>query len=201
MKLCLFFGTSTTWGAWDRKGGWVERLRAHYFKDHFIYNLGVSGDTTCGIVKRFEQEATARLEDFEYGEIIIAFSIGGNDASWLINEKKSQVSEEEFGSNIEYLYEKARVIAHQVYFLSSAPVDESKTSPLPWAPHLAERNDLKEKYAGIVKDFCVEKNIPFIDVFSSWKDQNYSVWLDDGLHPNAEGHQKIFELVKNRMNI
>ncbi|MDP3998378.1 MAG: hypothetical protein Q8P89_02085 [bacterium] len=66
----LAFGTSTTYGAWDIEGGWVQRLRrfldekiitANYEHDYFVYNLGVSGDKSADILERFETETKARL--------------------------------------------------------------------------------------------------------------------------------------------
>jgi len=69
-KHILVFGTSTTYGAWDSEGGWVARLRkfldektisSNYKSEGLIYNLGVSGDKTEDVLKRFEPETKARL--------------------------------------------------------------------------------------------------------------------------------------------
>ena len=38
--------------------------------------------------------------------------------------------------------------------------------------------------------------MPFIDFFGEWTKIVYKPLLDDGLHPNTEGHKKIFERVK-----
>jgi len=73
--ICIF-GASSTWGAWDyEKAGWANRLRLFLDsenKDVFTYNLGVSGDTTNKLLKRFNVEAEARQPK------IIIFSIGDN---------------------------------------------------------------------------------------------------------------------------
>jgi lysophospholipase L1-like esterase len=37
----------------------------------------------------------------------------------------------------------------------------------------------------------------FIEIFENWKKISYESLLYDGLHPNSEGHKKIFETVKN----
>ena len=44
---------------------------------------------------------------------------------------------------------------------------------------------------------CEENKIYFVEVFEKFKEINYQKLLDDGLHPNSEGHQKIFEIVKD----
>jgi len=76
--ICIF-GASTTWGAWDKeKGGWVNRLRLFFDKNYDnvdVYNLGVSGDTSNGLLKRFKIECEAREPT------IILISMGENDSA------------------------------------------------------------------------------------------------------------------------
>jgi lysophospholipase L1-like esterase len=52
--ICVF-GDSITWGAYDpERGGWVNRLRNDLEKKEIeSYNLGISGDTTADLLKRF----------------------------------------------------------------------------------------------------------------------------------------------------
>ena len=84
MTNILVFGASITWGAWDREGGWVQRLRNFVDEknisnpdyDRMIYNLGISGDTTENLLSRLENEVKTRLSE---EETIIIFSIGTND--------------------------------------------------------------------------------------------------------------------------
>jgi lysophospholipase L1-like esterase len=40
---------------------------------------------------------------------------------------------------------------------------------------------------------CEKENLYFIDMFDLLKKND----LEDGLHPNAKGHEKIFEKVKD----
>ncbi len=68
MSQILIFGDSNTYGAWDPDGGWVARLRKFADeknmegKDYFVlvYNLGIDGDDTSGVLKRIESETVAR---------------------------------------------------------------------------------------------------------------------------------------------
>ena len=64
-KQLFIFGDSISFGAWDTKGGWAQRLKNHYDKlvvesdfDFYCltYILGVSGDTTEDLLKRFDFE-------------------------------------------------------------------------------------------------------------------------------------------------
>ena len=86
-NICVF-GDSVTWGAWDNKGGWVSRLRAFIEsgnRDYFVYNLGVSGDTTKELLGRFDIEAKARSPN------IIIFQIGDNDSIFVKSGDKNLV--------------------------------------------------------------------------------------------------------------
>ena len=42
------------------------------------------------------------------------------------------------------------------------------------------------------EDVCCEQNILFLDIPDLANDE-----FEDGLHPNAKGHKKIFEVVKD----
>jgi len=56
-RICVF-GASIAWGAWDPDGGgWVTRLRRYFEINDYdieVYNLGVSGNTTKDLLKRFK---------------------------------------------------------------------------------------------------------------------------------------------------
>jgi len=77
----LVFGDSIGLGLWDENGGWVGRLTEFLVKksiasdldeDYEIYNLGVSGDTTEGLVERFEFETRYRVGESETAIIFSA---------------------------------------------------------------------------------------------------------------------------------
>jgi lysophospholipase L1-like esterase len=71
--------------------------------------------------------------------------------------------------------------------------DESKTTPVPWIDIYYTNENIK-KYSEIMDEVCREENIPFLDVGTLSNSE-----FDDGLHPNSEGHRKIFEKVRNFM--
>jgi lysophospholipase L1-like esterase len=85
MTQILVFGDSNTWGAWDReKGGWVNRLRLFLDRegdDVFLYNLGISDNTTQDVLGRFEFETKQRMK--EDPDLVIIFDIGSNDSQFL----------------------------------------------------------------------------------------------------------------------
>lgn len=77
----LIFGDSITQGFNDLTGGWVQRLRESLTLDDFVINLGVSGDTSDGLLARFEVELKPRLST-EGESNIILIAIGSNDSAW-----------------------------------------------------------------------------------------------------------------------
>ncbi len=199
----LVFGDSITYGAWDEKGGWVQRLREYIDRKNMkdkgfhclVYNLGVSGDTTEEILERFEHETKSRLGDEK--DFVFIFSVGTNDCLFLNKEKKMRVDEKAFERNIEKIIELASRFSKKIIFTGLTPADESRMNPLPWALQFSAKNVYIEKYNGIIKSVCTKKKINFIDTYGVFKKGNYKPLLKDGDHPTSEGHGKIYETVKS----
>ncbi|MBI2049166.1 MAG: SGNH/GDSL hydrolase family protein [Parcubacteria group bacterium] len=189
-SICIF-GDSTAWGAWDmEKGGWVNRLWFHVAKresDNYveIYNCSISGGTTDTILERFENEAKVRNAD------AIIFQTGGNDAAYAHSAGNYLVAPDKFRANIEEIIRRAKNITHNIIFMDLKNCDENKTMPVPWID-IYYTNDNIQKYGKIMEETCREQGILFLDV------QPLDVQdFDDGLHPNAKGHEKIFFQVNN----
>lgn len=53
-----------------------------------------------------------------------------------------------------------------------------------------------EKYNQVAKEVCGSENIAFVDMYSEFMKQDYKNLLFDGLHPNDEGHELMFQVVK-----
>lgn len=191
-SICVF-GDSTAWGAWDmEKGGWVNRLwlyAAGRSEENYveIYNQSISGGTTDTILARFELEAKIRNAD------AIIFQTGGNDASYKHAPGNSIIAPDKFRSNIKEIIKKAKKITKNIIFMDLKNCDESKTMPVSWADiYYANENIMK--YSGIMQEVCKKNNVLFLDI----KPLNNNDF-EDGLHPNATGHEKIFIQVKDRL--
>lgn len=189
-SICIF-GDSTAWGAWDlEKGGWANRLWLHVAKregDDYveIYNCSISSGTTETILERFESEAKIRTAD------AIIFQTGGNDAAYEKTPGNYLVAPDEFKSNLEKIIKRAKNITENIIFMDLKNCDESKTMPVPWADVYYTNGNIL-KYGEIMKGVCKENNILFLDPGLLNNDD-----FDDGLHPNASGHEKIFVKVKD----
>jgi lysophospholipase L1-like esterase len=190
-EIICIFGASSTWGAWDyEKSGWANRLR--FFLDSqnsdiFSYNLGISGDTTNELLKRFDVEAEARHPT------LIIFWIGDNDSILLKPQKKPMVSLPQFEKNLQKLIDKAKKFTEAVVFIGCKKVDELKTTPVPWATECHYTNKNLNLYNQKIKEVSEKNRCHFLEIFDLLNKED----LDDGLHPNSKGHKKLFLKVKD----
>jgi lysophospholipase L1-like esterase len=198
MAQILIFGDSVAYGAWDKEGGWVQRLRKFLDKQNIknipnftlIYNLSVSGDTTEDIIIRFDIESKAYLKN-ENAHLII-FSIGSNDSRYI--NKKPAVNPEKFRKNIIELIKNAKKHTTTIIFVGLTPIYPAFVQ---WSKTETYRMEDIQKYDQIIKSVCKESDTHFIEIFDEFQKVDYKKLLEDGVHPNSEGHQKIFEIVKD----
>lgn len=162
---------------------------------YFTYNLAVSGDTTEDLLERFEVETKQRVKGGE--ETVFIFGIGINDSQFVHSQNDLRTPPEKFKENIQKLIDLAQKFASKIIFVGFTPVDESKTTPIPWNTEFSYKNENVKKYDEIVKSACKENNVYFVEIFNQVMKLDYKKLLEDGLHPNSEGHQRIFEIVKD----
>ncbi len=198
------FGDSIAYGAWDKEGGWVVRLRKFLDKKQFVetekyyfmvYNLGVSGDSTEDVLERFSFEVKQRFD--EALETLVIFAVGINDSHFIKSKSVLRTSLDNFKANLQKLTMFAKEFTQNIVFVGATPVDESKTIPIPWDKDVSYTNEQIAKDNEIIQEFCKQNKIPFVPIFNDWLATNYKKFLsEDGLHPNTAGHKKIFEHVK-----
>lgn len=198
MSTILVFGDSMAYGAWDIEGGWVQRLRKFLDKKSIrnlpyftlIYNLSISGNTTDNLIRRFDKEIKIYLRN-QKARVII-FSIGTND-SRRINEKYA-VELGRFKKNIRDLIKKAKKHTSKIVFVGPIPIYPSVVR---WSSTEIYRMEDISKYNDIMNFICKENSIHFINMFNELTKIKYSRLLQDELHYNTRGHQKIFKIVKD----
>jgi lysophospholipase L1-like esterase len=209
MTQILVFGDSIAFGAWDEKGGWVERLRefltertadnpnSHYF----IQNFSLSGDTSEWLLERFGSEGQNRLETEreKNEEIMLIFAIGMNDTKFIHSRSATLTSTDQYKTNIEKLIKLAKkhVVASKILFVGLTPVDEESLERFTKPLGHSFKNDFIEDFEKTLKGVCEAAGVHFIDVFHKLNGDGYEKLLQDGLHPNSDGHQRIFEIVRD----
>ena len=190
-KIINVFGSSIAWGAWDEMGGWVSRLRNYLAQDrqnYFdVYNLAIDGDDSNGVLKRFSAENEARKP----GLIMVA--IGMNDSYYSSLKNDSNVPIEKFQNNLGELLKIAKKCSSEIIFIGLTDIDETKTKPVSWNKDVNYDKENVALYNAKIKEFCEKNNLKFIEMQGLLNSDD----LEDGLHPNSQGHEKMFLRVKD----
>jgi len=192
------FGDSITYGAGDYElGGWVNRLRLTLENDgsknyYNIFNLGISGEESRETSERFESELRVRYDI--YADNIIIFAIGINDTKDICG--KDEVTLEDFKSNIINLINDARKYSDKILFIGLTKVNETLVAPLPWNVEKSYFNNKIIKYDNEIEKICLIHNIDYLKLFNLLTNDD----LIDGLHPNEIGHQKLCDIVLEKIN-
>jgi lysophospholipase L1-like esterase len=132
------FGTSTTYGAWDQEGGWVERLKKSIYgkriedSEYFcmMYNLGIDGNTSEDILERFESEIKRRIGREQGNKIIIIFNFGVNDSAFIHSKNELWVPQERFNENTEKIINLAKKYSPEVFLVGEHSFDERISDPV-----------------------------------------------------------------------
>lgn len=184
MRICVF-GNSITWGAYDREiGGWVERLKVYFYNKDLetdVYNYGISADKVKDILFRFDFQAALKKPD------VIILAIGINDSARSSHPEGTPL--EEFRRQYNELLGKAEKITKNILIVGPTNVDES-------IKDYDYKNEEIKKYDQTTREIAKERNLTFIDCFGILTKEDLSI---DGLHPDANGHRKIFEKVKEAL--
>ena len=177
--------------------GWVGRLKEYFeSKDQYnsCFNLGISGETSTDLLARFEIEIKARIKYKRSGDkFVIMLAVGMNDSKCAGSSDKLNIKPEIFRNNIKKLIKIAKRYTKQVIVVGLTPVDENLTNPFEETYFTNER--IKE-YNEILKESAKLDEVLFLNIFDKIMILDYNKLLFDGLHPNKEGYETIYEIVK-----
>ncbi|HII72739.1 TPA: hypothetical protein HA265_08340 [Candidatus Woesearchaeota archaeon] len=195
MFAILCFGASITYGRGDvADKGWTGRLEDDFSaKDYYnaVYNLGIPGNTSSDLLKRFDVESSARIKKVREGDrFVILIDIGTNDSRLIGEEKEEQTTLEQYKDNIKTLYEKAKTHTDEVFLFAATPVDESRTLPYE-GNHYS--NSRIQQFNSVMRDIA---GGDFLDLYAAVDGPDWNDMLDDGLHPSGEGYEKMFLVIK-----
>jgi len=204
MVKILVFGSSEAWGAFDEEGGWADRLKKYFLKEKMnsryskdlkdVYNFGLTTTDTQSTLKILKDKMEI-IEEVCPSEYIFIFSIGKNDARGVGEKSNRKIKIEDYRNNLMEMINIAKNYSDEIFFLGYSIVDEEKTKPWKNAKDFWENKNLEE-YEERLRDICNSKGVHYIKI----RDVLSKNDLHDGLHPNTEGHRKIFEKVKTELN-
>jgi lysophospholipase L1-like esterase len=190
-KTYCIFGDSVTQAAYI-KNGWVDLFRQYLeekYNDQFInvFNLGIGGNTSDDILKRFRTESEARIPT----DIIFAFGV--NDSGYFRTLDKPIVSEDRFIRNVESLIKEAKTFSENITFIGLTLGDDSLLKPFPESSQgkSYDLNRVKD-YDKKLNEIARKNQCKFVSIIDTLKSEDFL----DGLHPNDRGHREMFEIIK-----
>lgn len=93
------------------------------------------------------------------------------------------------------LLNQAQKYSQKIIFVGLTPVDESLTNPFPGSSTgKSYKDEFVKSYDQALQEFCEQNNVDYIKLLDQ---VDIKKDLEDGLHPNSKGHQKMFEIIIN----
>lgn len=192
----LAFGDSIVFGRGVVPStGWANKLKKYLESKDFynvFYNLGIPGESSTTLLRRFETECKARIEGTWPGsKFVIILGIGMNDIFYKKTPESPSTKPAVFEKNMLKLIKSAKKYTKNIVFVGITPVDEKLTKP--WEGCFYT-NDIIKQYNDIIFNSCKDTGVLFIDIFN--KMPGYQKLLVDGVHPNDKGYAKMYEIIK-----
>lgn len=184
MRIC-FIGDSFVSGAFDDEClGWVGRISASARRrkhDVSPYNLGVRGETSIQIARRWRAEAEMRQSPQQEGRLVFAFGV--NDTREVNGKRQMEAAQ------------------------SLAAAREILGAAVGWKPTLmigpppggdSARNLRVKELSEAMARLCGELRLPYFDSFTPLALSPTfipSTKAVDGTHPNAAGYAEWARLI------
>ena len=185
IKICCM-GDSITYGfpLQDLSNRWSDLVAARTGNE--VINCGLNGDSTFGMLVRCQRQVFDRRPDLlvilgGINDIIITGTYRMACGNIISMVKQAQTEEIHVAVGLP---------------LPISPQDMAK----PWDPDRDNERSVGEceKYAYWLRCYCGERGIPMVDFRGAFFNEDGSVrreLLADGLHPNAEGHRKMADVL------
>ena len=193
----LFFGDSITYGEYDGVfGGWVDILKRYALQKYnegstnelILFNLGIGGETSEGLVKRIPHEMKAR--NSSDGNIVF-IGYGANDLA--VKDENQMVDAEQFKANIETAIQDAKLYSEEIYLVSILPISKKIDSKISVTGKIRTNEDVLV-YNQILKDIATENALSYIDFHSAFLEDKEILLSKDGVHPNEKGYGMMAEI-------
>jgi acyl-CoA thioesterase I len=198
VRVC-FVGDSYTAGTGDETCmGWVGRVAASAWKrgDQIsFYNLGIRGDTSALIAKRWRAECEARVSKELNGRLV--FSFGINDTARLVGGDL-RVSHDESVQCAQAMLREASAWLPTLW-IGPTPANEamSPMSPSPGISYAFSNERLLALNAAY-GNVAASLGIPFLDLatpLTANEDYQRSLLQGDSMHCSGQGYALIADMI------
>lgn len=162
-----------------------------------LYNLGVRGDTSEDIYRRWRIEAQPRMLPTTNNALV--FMLGLND-SMILDTGQPRVPLPRTLAAGHALMSEAKAYLPSL-FVGPAPVDDTRRVPgLPPTVHYQFFNEKIGQVNRNLAQIAADVQVPFLDVFTPLADDNEWRTLmlqGDGVHPPARGYDKLAAMISD----
>ncbi|WP_307446453.1 MULTISPECIES: SGNH/GDSL hydrolase family protein [Chryseobacterium] len=196
MRYGLFFGDSITYGEYDGVfGGWVDIVKRYALQKYnegshelILFNLGIGGETTEGLLRRISPEMEAR--NAADGNIVF-IGYGANDL--VIKDGIQLVDAELFEQNVVSAVQHARRYTEDIYLISILPISKFVDGVVVASGKQRTNGDVI-RYNSILKNIACELNLSYLDFHSAFEQDRELLLSADGVHPNEKGYGMMAEI-------
>lgn len=195
-KTICVWGDSVAQAAYVKRG-WVDLLKTYLenkYEDDFVnvFNLGIGGNSSEDILKRFTTESESRKPT----DIVFAFGV--NDSGYWGTKNKAVVTESKLENYIEKIIRIAREYTDKIIFIGLV-MGGRKTGneEIESGDGRRFKQERTKRYNEVIKKIVEKNNLGFVDLWDRLEDDDFS----DAIHPNEEGHRKMFEKIKGNIQM
>lgn len=170
-------------------GRLTERLMELYHRRSRVFNAGVSGDTTVGLLNRLERDALRFQPD------LVTVMIGMNDSSG------ERTPLDAFGRNLERIVGDIRSSGSEALLLTQNPLDF----------HVREGavtvRGRYPDYVSVIRNTAAATGTPLCDICAAWEahvngsTNNHLMLMDDSIHPGERGHELMASVLFDYVGI
>ena len=191
MRHALIFGDSIAMGHnAPNMEGWAHHLKKFWEERDpavTVINVARDGAKTTDVLSHLESDC----EKYRPDEVVLA--IGLNDSAYSFAGHQSSIPREKFEQNIEQILTIVEKHAKKIIIIGIGRVNEVHST-------FSDENNVVYQYQNIViqkfndslSGIAATRKAVFVPIFDLLSDDE----LDDGTHPTAKGHQKLFEAIK-----
>ncbi len=199
----IIIGDSITYGIGDfESGGWATMVKNYIVNqdnskvcNNYVHIAGFPGDTSSDILNKIH----SILQSFMHKEFTntVILSIGVNDTQVFNGEPKNNI--EQYKSNIEKIANLLIDSGCNLIILGLTRIESDEK--FLWKPNKYYDNNIISEYDrdlklildydAKLKELCKNNKIKYIPMQEILEKDDFI----DGLHPNHNGHKKIFEYI------
>ena len=196
MNKVLIFGDSIVFGRGVKKNQSWPSLLIHRFdqidnKDTIIFNLGVPGETSDNLRRRFDLECSVRIKPQDNSQMTtIIVAIGLNDAKSFDQPQNYQTKLSFFEQNLIEIIKLGQKYTQNIILIGCTKVDEKKTR----FNQIFFLNRNIRIFNKSIKKIALNNRLQYVPIFEEWSSADIqSLLTNDGIHPNEKGHKKIYK--------